>query len=527
MGRPPTSGYCGTCRKRRIKCDKTLPSCQRCLKAGYTCKGYDLGLRMQSLVVVTEPQGSQLSGPSRIVPKTEQAQECNPPPTLNLTAFQEHMAFSYFFSTYGWAYFWKPFLQLARENDLAPTASHLCSLALAYGHMGLGHGNTHLKSMGLELYGRSLREVQGLLSKGVSVKQDLARLCVPIIILGMYSVYLRLIHNLGVAQILKHCGPATFQEEPLLTAYRSCRGLLICQSFAIRRRTFMEEQKWKTIPWEKLPKTPLDRLFDLLVDMPGIVNDMAASEHPVSPATKASFRKKVTRLKSELSSWRFDWQLSNPAAAKEVPSYLKLDNVQPAVFRRQLSTLIEFDTTQQALEIFTYNAGLVYLMQLENILDSHQPHKRPVITQITDCIQHISEQHPSSPLLLPNEAKYICQPALEAFRLIPSLYKNLVTTKDRIMVVLAPLGIVYCSTKSDPDLNQCMKIVLDEVPFFSMDATRDLSVYDLTLGDAWQDKSSATTITTVEICSDEEGFIETHTEVSDEASTVLLVKPYL
>lgn len=109
-------------------------------------------------------------------------------PEMNLTAFQEHMAFSYFFATYGWAYFWKPFLHLARETDLAPTASRMCSLALAYGHMGTGHADKSLKSMGLELYGRSLREVQALLTRGAVAKTELAQLCVPIVILGMYSV---------------------------------------------------------------------------------------------------------------------------------------------------------------------------------------------------------------------------------------------------------------------------------------------------------------------------------------------------
>lgn len=185
---------------------------------------------MQSLVVVTEPEGSQrlarivvsspsqqpqqqrLSRPSRHdhpdgnhynnnnshvhvhahahhpARKLLGAGAGGPSPEMNLSAFQEHMAFSYFFATYGWAYFWKPFLQLARENDLAPTASHMCSLALAYGHMGLGHGDTTLKSMGLELYGRSMREVQTLLSRGAEARAELARLCVPIVILGMYSV---------------------------------------------------------------------------------------------------------------------------------------------------------------------------------------------------------------------------------------------------------------------------------------------------------------------------------------------------
>lgn len=206
--------------------DKARPACARCLKSGYVCKGYELGLRIQSLVVVTEPEGSQRLARIVLPPSTQQRttaarqprsssdQQANtiaehvhdldyhhyhqhvhrerkplgPPPELNLTAFQEHMAFSYFFATYGWAYFWKPFLQLARENDLAPSASHMCSLALAYGHMGLGHADKSLRSMGLELYGKSLREVQTLLTRGAEAKVELARLCVPIVILGMYSV---------------------------------------------------------------------------------------------------------------------------------------------------------------------------------------------------------------------------------------------------------------------------------------------------------------------------------------------------
>lgn len=190
------------------RADKTTPSCLRCRKSGYECKGYDLGLRIQSLVVVTEPEGSQRLARIVLPPSHQQRlsryrpvhfhgdhehdhrgkHHAGPPPEMNLTAFQEHMAFSYFFETYGWAYFWKPFLQLARETDLAPTASHMCSLALAYGHMGNGHADKSLKSMGLELYGRSLREVQTLLTRGAEARLELARLCVPIVILGMYSV---------------------------------------------------------------------------------------------------------------------------------------------------------------------------------------------------------------------------------------------------------------------------------------------------------------------------------------------------
>ncbi|KAF8752502.1 GAL4-like Zn(II)2Cys6 (or C6 zinc) binuclear cluster DNA-binding domain [Rhizoctonia solani] len=38
-GPPPTS--CITCRRRRKKCDMARPSCERCLKGGYECLGYE------------------------------------------------------------------------------------------------------------------------------------------------------------------------------------------------------------------------------------------------------------------------------------------------------------------------------------------------------------------------------------------------------------------------------------------------------------------------------------------------------
>ncbi|KAF4972586.1 hypothetical protein FSARC_859 [Fusarium sarcochroum] len=39
----PSPG-CGTCRARKVRCDQTLPTCNRCLKAGRHCKGYGMRL---------------------------------------------------------------------------------------------------------------------------------------------------------------------------------------------------------------------------------------------------------------------------------------------------------------------------------------------------------------------------------------------------------------------------------------------------------------------------------------------------
>lgn len=251
----------------------------------------------------------------------------------------------------------------------------------------------------------------------------------------------------------------------------------------------MEEEVWKTVPWEKLPKTSLDSLLDILADIPGIVYDMAASEHPISPSTKAAFQVEVGDLKALLQTWRWEWHRSHADAARQVPSRLNLEAVNTPVFKELLSTQIDFNTTQQALEMLTYNAGLIYLMQLEDLLDISPSHGAPLTPQDMGYILRATASHPRQPLLLPGEAKFICQPALEAFRLVPSLYHNLVTSKDRIMVMLAPMGIVYCSLQNHPHLSRCMKSVLADIPFFGGagggDAQTELRVYDLALGRAW------------------------------------------
>lgn len=220
--------------------------------------------------------------------------------------------------------------------------------------------------------------------------------------------------------------------------------------------------------------------------MPGIVNDMAASEHPISPATRSSFHQKVAQLRTQLTAWRWVWQRDNACAGRAVRSNLCLGSIDTAVFREQLATMIEFDNTQQALEILSYNAGLIYLLQLEDLIRMGQPHNAPLTADDIEYIRAVSARKTSSPLLLPDEAKFICQPALEAFRLIPSLYTNLVTSKDRVMVILAPLGIVHCATKGNAELSRCMKLVLDEIPFFGGGPPEELSLYGLSLGKAWK-----------------------------------------
>ncbi|ERS98495.1 hypothetical protein HMPREF1624_05279 [Sporothrix schenckii ATCC 58251] len=137
MGRAPTSGNCHTCRKRRVKCDQARPACERCVRGGFVCQGYETVLRIQNHAVVagvapgsvrlakvqdmtsfprkekevaappTPRRASKRAAATPAQPTTAAKQTPSPSPPsmpqeLSLVGFVDDMAFSYFFQAYGW-----------------------------------------------------------------------------------------------------------------------------------------------------------------------------------------------------------------------------------------------------------------------------------------------------------------------------------------------------------------------------------------------------------------------------------------
>ncbi len=230
MGRAPTSGNCHTCRQRRVKCDKGRPSCQRCLKAGYECQGYEVVLRIQSHAAVagSAPGTSRLakiqtvssfpSGPSGPARRSRSpisgdgdgnglsGADCSrstsasrrsafssnravfPPPELSLAPFVDDFSFSYFFNSYGWINMHSILLQdTAMQSHLKVEGMAYDSLrALSYGLLGRDHHIESLQNSAQRLYGATLHGLQAKLN--MSSKDELAALVKPIAILGSYSV---------------------------------------------------------------------------------------------------------------------------------------------------------------------------------------------------------------------------------------------------------------------------------------------------------------------------------------------------
>jgi len=236
MGRAPTSGNCHTCRLRRVRCDKARPVCQRCVKAGYECQGYETILRMQNHAAVAgaSPGSSRLgkiqevssypegppddgdtnpsSSSRRVIkrprktsakptwagsvapsdssdsPASSESRSPSPPAELGLAGFVDDLSFSYFFQSYGWINLHSILLQdsAMRTHLTEQGMTYDCLRALTYGVFGRDQHIQSLQETAQRLYGTAVKSLRARL--GSASKDELALLVKPIAIMGSYAV---------------------------------------------------------------------------------------------------------------------------------------------------------------------------------------------------------------------------------------------------------------------------------------------------------------------------------------------------
>lgn len=129
-----------------------------------------------------------------------------------------------------------------------------------------------------------------------------------------------------------------------------------------RKRCFLEEPSWKTIPWAKRgleSKTSSDLLDDILCDIPGILEDLSAalSQHPNVPGNTEFTTWYIPRVLSTLEalySWRWTWELEFPNSTF-ITTPVHSDSIQslpPSPFK----SIIWFSNPHRATELILYNA---------------------------------------------------------------------------------------------------------------------------------------------------------------------------
>ena len=167
-------------------------------------------------------------------------------------------------------------------------------------------------------------------------------------------------HLKGLIMLLQVAGPYKFQKEPLLSAFGSARASLLTSFLIARQRLFLEAQEWKVIPWALNPfsKTQQNYLVDILVDVPGLLQDAGKLNEQSNQQAEERLLSRVKARLYALYHWRFTWELLNPNAAYEVMP--QAEERKKRVIQRKLFC----QNHGQGAEIMLYNAIYLFLFGL-------------------------------------------------------------------------------------------------------------------------------------------------------------------
>ncbi|KAK4609456.1 hypothetical protein CLAFUW4_14606 [Fulvia fulva] len=118
-------------------------------------------------------------------------------------------------------------------------------------------------------------------------------------------------HIRGLAHLIEQKGPHTFVSGLEHRTFRYYRINLFLMNLHDRRPSFLAEEKWKTIPFSEdcQPKTILEALVDILVEIPGVLAAIEAMKtgqlgHYALVQKGLELAYWVRRLVYDLESWK-------------------------------------------------------------------------------------------------------------------------------------------------------------------------------------------------------------------------------
>lgn len=241
--------------------------------------------------------------------------------SLNLVSFESDICNAFLLENFVWRSYGYNWLHLAASGKISPLALQASS-ALSQSNFGKFHRQNDLKINGSIQYGKAVRSLIPELS---NPKRPAAEaLIVPIMILLIHESLLAdptgsISHVSGLIRLIMICGPERFQQEPLRSAFESCRATLITIGLISKKRCFPDEENWQSIPWAIEPnsKSPQNYLADILLTVPGMLEDNAALRHQYDSTARATLVGRVQRQLVKLFNWRWNWEKLNQFSAWE------------------------------------------------------------------------------------------------------------------------------------------------------------------------------------------------------------------
>ncbi|KAH7410534.1 hypothetical protein BKA64DRAFT_703649 [Cadophora sp. MPI-SDFR-AT-0126] len=452
------SGACHTCRRRRVKCDLIEPICQRCTKAKIPCEGYANKERLkfvdekenaekrvqikreaylQAIQAEDEKVKARLhtSKAQKEIKETQSSRTTNgeqqcPNPTndivvtrksrpkgnvkestigreLSVTGFQDKIQMSFLLSKLfvGAKMFTPWMLTGCKWSEDCTTTQTMRALSGVY--FGRMHRRKQSLDFGFQSYSKALR----LLSKDlVSKKAWEFTTLTNVQSLTLFEVMASsaetgfLQHEGGIARLIQSSSPERFQSMPELDIFESARLVISYGCADLRIRCFLEEPRWKTVPWFKHPEAKDLRslIYDKFCDFPGILQDLEAfrTGQLQDPVSVSELYQTVCDQLRKLYIWRAQWESENAQCYSVKPSQ---DPISPFL------DAIHFNNLQQAAGLSQYNTVLLVLLRAGRML------KGPNFS-FTTSSESLFVTRTNPGLLLPQDPKTLHGVASEILR---------------------------------------------------------------------------------------------------------------
>jgi hypothetical protein len=289
------------------------------------------------------------------------------PGSLNLSAFEEPICYAFLLDDSVWASYATPWLQLCAEGKLGALSQQACR-ALSQASFGHHYAQSESELAGVVAYGRTLTAVRGLISQP---NEHQCHLLAPILLMLMQATVRSSrteceSHIRGMMALLMECGPQAFQHGYFTSIFSSCRSTLITVAMISRRRTFLADHNWCSIPWAGAcsAKSHQDELVDILAAVPGFLEEVASLEHVARDDCRwQTARLQIHNSLSQLFQWRRNWDTAYPGVAREVDRIALSSNSftnLPDEARRFLC----YTSFARSVEHSLYNAVLICLIGL-------------------------------------------------------------------------------------------------------------------------------------------------------------------
>ncbi|KAL4869243.1 hypothetical protein BDV12DRAFT_208675 [Aspergillus spectabilis] len=331
VGVPGRSKACVTCLKRKKRCDLEKPFCGTCRKARVQCGGYH---RPRIFINNTvENQSQQLVKKERSTNRSD-SDESRRSSTASV-ALPASLAQSAYQAKY-MDMFWRMYLpngqalsvevtQIALGGwidaiiDLHASESVLQKslLAMSVTAVGKQENNQFLREEGRRLYTSSLQGLTLALKNPRRATSDAVLTAIR-----LSSFYESMFgqndgeiqqarawqaHNAGDVALITSRSPYSFMAGHAHELFADGRANLTMSYLRRRKRCFLAEPGWKTIPWLQQEKTPRDHLMDVLLDLTGLFEDLDTMKTCPDPIDKTIARQQIIdgllQMHQDLLTW--------------------------------------------------------------------------------------------------------------------------------------------------------------------------------------------------------------------------------